>query len=135
VTLGDDEMLQCKKAAEQIIANEFPALPTKLLMASERLYDQYDRLTSEAALRLNLAPPLAVFVVVAAAKTAWPLVACLVVPVLLVLQARLRARAANDLLVQSIIAGVVRSAEVSEATRWILSNRSSAAALPARYGS
>src|SRR5687768_14124404 len=55
----------CGEAVRLLLEDELRALATKLAVANERLHDQYDRLKSEAALRLSVAPPLAAFFLIA----------------------------------------------------------------------
>jgi hypothetical protein len=83
-------------------------LRTRLLVASESLYGEYDRLSAEAAFRVNIAPPLVAlsWIVGSQAGLAWGLVGT-ALSILLASQGVRRGILAGDILRRAVVAGVI----------------------------
>jgi hypothetical protein len=120
VQLSGDQRDQCDTAVDRVLQRELGPLATKLAVANERLFDQYDRLSAEASLRLNAALPLALFFGVLATRVSWLFVLGIPGAVLLAGQGLVRSRSANDLLMQSVITKTVESAEVAGIVRYVI---------------
>ncbi|MDQ1644346.1 MAG: hypothetical protein QOJ50_530 [Cryptosporangiaceae bacterium] len=120
VELTGDQLNQCETAVDRVLQRELAALATKLAVANERLFDQYDRLSAEASLRLNAALPLALLFGVLAARLSWFFLFGIPAAVLLAWQGLVRMRSANDLLMQSVITKTVESSEVAGIVRYVI---------------
>ena len=113
---------QCILAASRVISRELPSLSTRLVVANDRLFDQYDRLYAEVDMRLNLAAPIGlIFVGLAVTIEPWFLVGFLL-PVLLLRQAAVRLRSSDELLIQCVVSGVVESTAGVAVKRWVVGN-------------
>jgi hypothetical protein len=123
VELTGDQLDQCNTAVDRVLERELGPLATKLAVANERLFDQYDRLSAEASLRLNAALPLAILFGVLAARLSWFFLLAIPGAVLLGLQGLVRMRSANDLLMQSVITKTVESSEVAGIVRYVIRER------------
>lgn len=102
------------------VMHEERQLATRLQAQNADLFGRYDRLLSESAFRLNIAPPLALLLIL----LTWlsPLTAsarvvltalCLVYGVLLLSQAAARAVQSRDVIAQALVVGVVESKSLS----------------------
>jgi len=112
------------EAVDSLLSRELKSLPTRLLVASERLFDQYDRVSAEVATRTSIAPPLLLlFALLALRLSPWYWIG-VVLPAVLVTQAVGRLRAANDLLVEAVTTEVIESVEVAGAIAYIADPRS-----------
>jgi hypothetical protein len=120
VELTGDQLDQCDTAVDRVLDRELAPLATKLAVANERLFDQYDRLSAEASLRLNAALPLALLFGVLAARLSWFFLLGIPAAVLLAWQGLVRMRSANDLLMQSVITKAVESSEVAGIVRYVI---------------
>ena len=120
VTLTPGQLEQCRAAVDRVLERELGPLATKLAVANERLFDQYDRLSAEASLRLNASVPLAVLFGILTLRLSWLFLLGVPAAVLLAWQGLGRMRAANDLLVQSVVTKTVPSAEVSGIARYLI---------------
>jgi hypothetical protein len=123
VQLSPDQLEQCRQAVERVLKRELGPLATKLAVANERLFDQYDRLSAEASLRLNACLPLAVLFGVLALRLSWLFLLGIPAAVLLAWQGLLRMRSANDLLMQSVITKTVESSEVAGIVRYVIRDK------------
>ena len=122
--LNSTEEEQCRMAVERILTGELNSLGTKLAVANERVFDQYDRLSAEASFRINVSIPIsAIFVVLAWRFSPWVLLG-LVLAALLMRQGFTRTRSANDLLVQSLITQAIQSTEVAQVSSYVAQERS-----------
>jgi hypothetical protein len=103
------------KAVHTLIREELDSLATKLVATNERVFNQFDRFSAEASLRLSLAPALAALICVIAWRVSgWCLLA-LAVPAILEIQGYHRARRANDILARSVISNVIHSTSIENA--------------------
>lgn len=108
--------------ARNVLAQDLGSLPTKLMAESERLFDHFDRMSSEATLRLSLAPALACLTGVALWRQsislqslpAWA-IGIFAVSALLLVQGLAKRRAANDILLQAVITETIPTASVEAA--------------------
>ena len=99
-----------------VVATEHEALVTRLQIERETLYNDYDRLRSEAELRFSIFIPLtALSIVTAVLLSGWALVS-IVLPVILLAQGvRMQARA-NLRVSQALVTGVVQSPTLEQLT-------------------
>jgi hypothetical protein len=90
-------------------------LRTRLLVANQSLYGEYDRLSAEAAFRLNITPPLLVLSIIAGINYGWfwILIGGLT-SLLLAIQGLRRGALARDVLLRAVIAGVIELPVVAE---------------------
>ena len=97
------------RAVEYSFSRDRHLLSTNLQLASPELYAEYDRLNNEGGLRLTVGLHCWVlwFTLAASWSPYWLAGAC--ASVLLIKQGYSRARDANDLLAQAIVAGIVSS--------------------------
>lgn len=98
-----------RRQLEQLLLGQARRFETKLLVANERLYGDFDRLRSEAELRLNIAPPLAALSAILTVHVNLAFSALLIVPVVLILDGISRLKAGHDVVLQSLMAGVVKT--------------------------
>jgi hypothetical protein len=104
------------------VIDEIPQLATRLMLTSPALFERYDRLTAEAAFRINFAPPLFILMVMLGSRSPLPLVGlilALVISGTLLRQGSRRAIAARDIIVQAIVIPDVKlqSAAITEPRR------------------
>lgn len=92
---------------DQIGSGQSRRFETKLMVANERLHGDFDRLRSEAELRVNVALPLLVLSVILAAQLNWFFAFGGLVSVILCYQGLQRARAAQEVVLQALMAGVI----------------------------
>jgi len=117
--LNDDQKDECDGAVMALIRTELQPLATKLAAENGRLFDQFDRLSAEASLRLSLAPALSALILVIAWRVSgWCLLALAVAGVL-ELQGYVRARSANGILAQAVVSKVIQSASIENAAQGI----------------
>ncbi len=104
--LGTDRARELKEGLDRAPSRE--GLRTRLLVASQSLYGEYDRLSAEAAFRVNIAPPLvALFWVVGFhAGLVWGLIGT-ALSLLLAGQGVRRAILSGDILRRAVVAGVI----------------------------
>lgn len=108
--------------ARDVLSQERGSLPTKLMAESERLFEHFDRASSEATLRLSLAPALAGLAGVVLwrqsisidALPVWAIM-FLLVTFLIFYQGLTKRRSANDILIQAIIAGTITTESTESA--------------------
>ena len=83
-------------------------LRTRLLVANESLYAEYDRLSAEAAFRVNIAPPLVAlsWIVGAQAGFGWGL-AGTVLSAFLAYQGVRRRNVSDEIFRRAVVAGVI----------------------------
>jgi hypothetical protein len=104
--LGPDKVRRFTAALAQFPSRE--GLRTRLLVASESLYGEYDRLSAEAAFRVNIAPPLVAlsWIVGLQAGFVWTLVGT-ALSALLAYQGVRRGILSGEILRRAVGAGVI----------------------------
>jgi hypothetical protein len=85
----------------------------RLHIANQDLWADYDRLKSEAELKLTISRPLAIFGLIVSFENAWWAGgAVLLLTVILYRMGDLRARLANGVLVQCLLTGVIADSDL-----------------------
>jgi hypothetical protein len=86
----------------------YPQLAAKLRVASADLYSDYDRLRSEAELRINVAPPLAVLSILLGFNLSRLYFIGVAISIVLVFQGLQRQQEGNSILLQALMADVIK---------------------------
>jgi len=104
--LGEDRARELSIELDRSPSRE--GLRTRLLVARQSLYGEYDRLSAEAAFRVNIAPPLVAlsWVVGSHAGLVWGLVST-ALSVLLAGQGVRQGILSGDILRRAVVAGVI----------------------------
>lgn len=101
-------------ALQLAVTNDHEALITRMQIERETLYNDYDRLRSEAELRFSIATPLVLLVLTATLQWSTLALFALVLPAILLAQAvRIQARA-DERVRQALITGVIRSPTIEQ---------------------
>jgi hypothetical protein len=115
--LADDGAREEVRAVFHGVHRDVQQLSTRLQAANVDLYDRYDRLLSEATLRINIIPPICVLVMAAAWDSEmdliWSVVSTLLLAssiLILLRQMAARVAQANEVIAQALIAGIIASA-------------------------
>jgi hypothetical protein len=122
LSLSEQAINSCRLAADRLATEELRSLATRLVVTNERLFDQYDRLSAEASLRLNIGPPVIALSLVLGIRFNLAFFLGLLAGMMILRQGGVRARDANDVLVQSVITGLITSTEISNVTQYVLAN-------------
>lgn len=115
----EDLVLTTQVPAQRLagkMAGELDDLRTQLVQKDPELFAAYDRLASEAEFREAIFAPLLAIVIAAAAETTWWLLVAFSAALILRIDGRAKARAANAILVHALSARIVES-RVAEAFR------------------
>jgi len=122
LSLSEQAINSCRLAADRLATEELRSLATRLVVTNERLFDQYDRLSAEASLRLNIGPPVIALSLVLGIRFNLAFFLGLLAGMMILRQGGVRARDANDVLVQSVITGLITSTVISNVTQYVLAN-------------
>lgn len=113
----NDNRVALEYALSGIIAAEFDLLAVRMQIERESLWNDYDRLRSEAELRFTLLPPLTLLVVVAAVMWTPFALLGLVLPVVLLRQGLTDQKAADQKVWQALTTEVIESPTMHEFLR------------------
>jgi hypothetical protein len=103
---------------EDSVRNEFPVLATRLQVERETVYNDYDRLRSEAELRFSIFTPLIALTVIMAMQWSAFTLFAIVIPIWLVGEAWRRQRLAEAKVWDSLAMGLISSPTLEGLDRW-----------------
>ena len=109
---SDDEHIPQNFLRQLISAyvwHRLPEMENQLMLEREVVYNEIDRQRSESEFRRRVASPIAALTIIAAVTGTYWWLSALVLPVLLVLQARTRETASRSIVVQALIHGTITS--------------------------
>lgn len=90
------------------------ALVVRLQIERDSLWQTYDRLKSEAELRVGIVPPLVALIITAAVTWHPVLVGLLVIPAVLAIQAAGQRSRADAVVMQALLTGLIESPTIQE---------------------
>lgn len=121
-SLSAAQRRECASAVQNMLENEMRSLATKLTVANESIFNEFDRLSAEATLRFSISLPMGLMVAAATWRFSFWAVIALLLPVLLIAQAIQRRRDANELLVQAVMSGIIGSTEIDRMTKKVVNS-------------